>query len=323
MGAARDDLGWRHAFSDSGGDTTTEDEDEDEDEDGRAGDGRRHHVVSAAPVRAGSAATTTTTMDGAMHALASVPAPVDAAVDASVYVGRIGPELRELRAAQGADAERYTATHYDRLYGCDTPWNRDSRGGKTWCKDVHGPGCTECTSCHFCRQKTTDVKTTCACGSWRRAPEGGRGRGSWCGWCLEMRIGENVDEALADEEWRCPVCRDICNCSGANCLRAKRNLFPTQQLTHEALTYGWPSVAHYLITTAIVSGRDAPPMLNLPVAFQERRRRRQQGGNGAGGGGTLAARGTISGLFGAQSAKEARAAALRAKVAERVRAAFG
>ena len=58
-----------------------------------------------------------------------------------------------------------------------------------------------------------------------------------------MRMGENIDEALEDPEWRCPSCRDIWNCSGANCLRAKRNLFPTQQLTHEAHTFGWQSVA--------------------------------------------------------------------------------
>jgi len=45
MVAARDDLGWRHAFSDSGGDTTTDDEDEDENEDEddrRRATGRRH-----------------------------------------------------------------------------------------------------------------------------------------------------------------------------------------------------------------------------------------------------------------------------------------
>ena len=239
-------------------------------------------------------------------------------VGAGVRVGRIGPELRDLRAAQGESREYYTEAHYDRLYGCETPWRRVGRGSKVWCKDVHGPGCRECTSCHFCRQKTADLKTTCQCGFWRRAPEGGRGRGVWCGWCLEMRMGENLDEARADPEWRCPVCRDICNCSGANCLRAKRNLFPTQQLTNEALTYGWQSVAHYLITTAIVSGRDAPPMLDLPAAYSERQRRRAEPNAS-----TAPARGTIPGMFGAKSKKEAEAMALRAKVAASVRAAFG
>ena len=72
------------------------------------------------------------------------------------------------------------------------------------------------------------------------------------------------------------MCRDICNCSGANCLRAKRGLFPTQQLTHEAIEHGWQSVAHYLITTRIVAGADAPPILDLPLAQREQFRRRRR-----------------------------------------------
>ena len=92
-----------------------------------------------------------------------------------VNTGRVGPELAKLRAAQGEHAEYYTLEHYHRLYGWRRPWGRDHRPSKTWCKDVHPPGCTECTSCHFCRQKTT-VKTRCACGEWRRAPRRTRPR---------------------------------------------------------------------------------------------------------------------------------------------------
>lgn len=105
-----------------------------------------------------------------------------------VNAGQIGPELAKLRAAQGEHMEYYTIEHYHRLYGRRRPWGRDGRGGKVWCKDVHGPGCDACTSCHFCRQKTSDLKTRCVCGEWRRQPPGGRGRGAWCGWCLEMRM---------------------------------------------------------------------------------------------------------------------------------------
>ena len=146
------------------------------------------------------------------------------------------PGVGELRFEQGENREYYTKEHFDRLYGRARPWNRDQRANKVWCKDIHPAGvtCNECTSCHFCRQKSSDAKTTCQCADVGEAPEGGRGRGSWCGWCLEMRMGENIEEAIADDEWRCPACRDICNCSGANCLRHKRHLFPTQQLTR-----GW------------------------------------------------------------------------------------
>ena len=318
---ARDDLGWGDQFEDSDAASSGAESDASASED----DGRRAMAVQTTTTT--TATTTTTTSDAAASRIArgddarATHATHATAARDGAYVGSIGPELAALRAAQGESREHYTMSHYDRLYGSERRWRRDTRGSKVWCKDVHGAGCRECTSCHFCRQKTTDAKTTCVCGSWRRAPEGGRGRGVWCGWCLEMRMGENLDEAMADAEWRCPVCRDICNCSGANCLRAKRNLFPTQQLTSEALTYGWPSVAHYLITTAIVSGRDAPPMLDLPAAYTERQRRQRDPAAAGGGGGS--GRGTIPGLFGARSNKEAQAIALRAKVAASVRAAFG
>lgn len=28
-----------------------------------------------------------------------------------------------------------------------------------------------------------------------------------------MRYGENVDEVMENDDWICPGCRDICNCS--------------------------------------------------------------------------------------------------------------
>ena len=68
-------------------------------------------------------------------------------------------------------------------------------------------------------------------------------------------MGENVEEALANPAWRCPVCRDICNCSGVGCQRARRDLAPTNQLHSEAHNYGWQSVAHYLIVTELKQGR--------------------------------------------------------------------
>jgi hypothetical protein len=67
-------------------------------------------------------------------------------------------------------------------------------------------------------------------------------------------MGQNLDEALSNPDWRCPVCLDICNCSGANCQRARRDLAPTQQLNSEAQHHGWDSVAHYLIMTELVKG---------------------------------------------------------------------
>ncbi|XP_069089425.1 cell division cycle-associated protein 7-like isoform X2 [Pleurodeles waltl] len=66
---------------------------------------------------------------------------------------------------------------------------------------VHG------STCHQCRQKTTDTKTNC------RNQECPGIRGQFCAPCLRNRYGEEVREALLNPDWQCPPCRGICNCS--------------------------------------------------------------------------------------------------------------
>lgn len=64
------------------------------------------------------------------------------------------------------------------------------------------------------RQKTIDPKTFCPCYYSTKRIVGGKGRGFWCGSCLYIRMGENLHEVKNRKDWRCPCCRDICNCSG-------------------------------------------------------------------------------------------------------------
>ncbi|QDZ19051.1 monoamine-oxidase A repressor R1 Zinc-finger domain-containing protein [Chloropicon primus] len=172
----------------------------------------------------------------------------------------LGAQLKALREGQGANSEYYTHEHLRRLkeFEARETWNRLSRGSKTYCSKVHRQPCKECTTCHFCRQRTIDQKTWCPCALKKGRIVGGKSRGIICGFCLEMRYGENLDEALANPNWRCPACRDICICSGANCLRARRNLFPTNHLYHEADSLGYKSVAHYLILTHLTDGNAMP-----------------------------------------------------------------
>jgi hypothetical protein len=60
-------------------------------------------------------------------------------------------------------------------------------------------------TCHQCRQKTLGKRTQCSqCNSLF---------GQFCGDCLYMRYGENVDEVAEKVDWVCPCCRDLCNCS--------------------------------------------------------------------------------------------------------------
>uniref|UniRef100_A0A1D1ZUA6 Zinc-finger domain-containing protein n=1 Tax=Auxenochlorella protothecoides TaxID=3075 RepID=A0A1D1ZUA6_AUXPR len=91
-------------------------------------------------------------------------------------------------------------------------------------------------TCHQCRQKTLGLRTHCSeCQSLH---------GVFCGDCLFMRYGENVEEALQDSEWKCPGCRDLCNCSFH---RSRRGWAPTGTLYRRAVAEGFVSVAHYLV----------------------------------------------------------------------------
>ncbi|XP_057708649.1 cell division cycle-associated protein 7a [Corythoichthys intestinalis] len=93
------------------------------------------------------------------------------------------------------------------------------------------------STCHQCRQKTTDTKTNC------RNPDCVGVRGQFCGPCLRNRYGEDVRDALLDAEWRCPPCRGICNCSFC---RAREGRGPTGVLVYLAKYHGFDNVDAYL-----------------------------------------------------------------------------
>lgn len=93
------------------------------------------------------------------------------------------------------------------------------------------------STCHQCRQKTTDTKTCC------RNPECVGVRGQFCGPCLRNRYGEEVRDALLDPEWQCPPCRGICNCSFC---RAREGRCATGVLVYLAKYHGYDNVHSYL-----------------------------------------------------------------------------
>ncbi|CAI5941885.1 unnamed protein product [Closterium sp. NIES-65] len=100
-----------------------------------------------------------------------------------------------------------------------------------------------CTSPFPYRQKTLGLRTECAACKDRSVC------GQFCGDCLFVRYGENIEEALADPTWECPVCRDICNCS---ICRNRKGWGPTGPLFHKVWGAGYQSVAHYLMLTRMV-----------------------------------------------------------------------
>ncbi|ETE68373.1 Cell division cycle-associated protein 7, partial [Ophiophagus hannah] len=85
------------------------------------------------------------------------------------------------------------------------------------------------STCHQCRQKTTDTKTNC------RNPECLGVRGQFCGPCLRNRYGE--------ENWYCPPCRGICNCSFC---RQREGRCATGVLVYLAKYHGYDNVHAYL-----------------------------------------------------------------------------
>jgi hypothetical protein len=91
--------------------------------------------------------------------------------------------------------------------------------------------------CHQCRQKTKGRRTSCSgCNMMR---------GVYCFDCLYMRQGEHGEEvAESGDAWRCPSCRDICNCSFC---RTRKGFPPTGSMYRSALAMGFDSVAHYLV----------------------------------------------------------------------------
>merc|ERR1712083_850060 len=103
------------------------------------------------------------------------------------------------------------------------------------------------TSCHQCRQKTTDTKTICRSGNCVGV------RGQFCGRCLEIRYGEDCAEALLNPTWACPPCRGFCNCS---ICRNSKGKGATGILIQLAQAKGYDNVAAYLKALQSKKGTD-------------------------------------------------------------------
>lgn len=93
-------------------------------------------------------------------------------------------------------------------------------------------------TCHQCRQKTLEFMAHC-----KNVVNNKSCTQNFCPKCLLNRYGEKVEEAVKSEEWKCPRCRNICNCS--ICMK-KQGCAPTGILVHAAKATGFASVADLL-----------------------------------------------------------------------------
>ncbi|CAJ2665976.1 unnamed protein product [Trifolium pratense] len=99
----------------------------------------------------------------------------------------------------------------------------DSQNGKT---------------CHQCRQKTRDFSAGC-----KNPRDGKPCLIRFCHKCLLNRYGEKAEEVDLLNDWNCPKCKGICNCS--ICMK-KRGQQPTGLLVRCAKASGYNSVSEML-----------------------------------------------------------------------------
>ncbi|TXG57823.1 hypothetical protein EZV62_015652 [Acer yangbiense] len=94
------------------------------------------------------------------------------------------------------------------------------------------------TKCPGCRQKTTAFSATC-----KNLKGNKQCTINFCHKCLLNRYGEKAEDVALLDDWNCPKCRGICNCS--QCMK-KRGHKPTGQLAHAAKATGFSSVSEML-----------------------------------------------------------------------------
>lgn len=93
-------------------------------------------------------------------------------------------------------------------------------------------------TCHQCRQKTRDFAAEC-----KNMKKDKPCPIKLCHKCLLNRYGEKAEEVGVLQDWTCPKCRGICNCS--QCMK-KRGHLPTGILVRAAKQNGFSSVSEML-----------------------------------------------------------------------------
>ncbi|KAK8639227.1 hypothetical protein V6N13_137618 [Hibiscus sabdariffa] len=93
-------------------------------------------------------------------------------------------------------------------------------------------------SCHQCRQKRMNFLASC-----KNVKKDKQCTIKYCQKCLLNRYGEKEEEVTLLADWKCPKCRDICNCS--LCMK-KKGHNPTGILVFTAKKTGFSSVSELL-----------------------------------------------------------------------------
>lgn len=133
-------------------------------------------------------------------------------------------------------------------------------------------------TCHQCRHRTMDFVAAC-----KNLKKDKPCTIKFCHKCLWNRYGEKTEDVAFLEDWNCPKCRGICNCSFC---RKKQGHQPTGILIHTARTTGFSSVSEMLHAKGpenfgikkVVKGIDVGPTHTppLPSNLDERKRKKMK-----------------------------------------------
>ncbi|KAM3712537.1 hypothetical protein ACB098_01G189100 [Castanea mollissima] len=138
------------------------------------------------------------------------------------HVREVVDDENENKAVDAGEISKAKRTSFP---GVRVKGNRiyDSENGKT---------------CHQCRQKTRDFVAPCKNMNLNKlCPI------NFCHKCLLNRYGEKAEDVAMLDDWKCPKCRGICNCS--ICMK-RRGHKPTGQLVITARKTGYSSVSEML-----------------------------------------------------------------------------
>ncbi|KAG2312697.1 hypothetical protein Bca4012_027257 [Brassica carinata] len=92
--------------------------------------------------------------------------------------------------------------------------------------------------CHQCRQKMLDFVVSC-----KAMKKNKQWTLNYCHICLLNRYSERAEKVATLNDWHCPNCRGLCNCSFC---RKEQGLNPKGILSHKAKASGLSSVSELL-----------------------------------------------------------------------------
>ncbi|KAI3665519.1 hypothetical protein L6452_44146 [Arctium lappa] len=172
------------------------------------------------------------------HFSASNSPPIHLPTGATAVISHIGQvkKKKKMLGGSGEVAEMNSSSEICNHEVLQRPKRNKTPGVRVVGGRIYDP--ENGKTCHQCRQKTLDFSADC-----KNHVNEKRCTLKYCFTCLMNRYGEKAEDVASLEDWSCPRCRGICNCS--ICMK-KRGGKPTGMLVQMAKASGFSSVSDLL-----------------------------------------------------------------------------